>query len=221
MTRFISTKTRLFLLFSLSVFTALVLSGCGPFSSDDDDANSADTAAAGDSDGNAGVILDEPYPAPDFTLTTHEGEEFRLSDQTGQAIGIFFGYTGCPDICPLTLGFMAHAAEKLGEDAEDVTFLLVTVDPERDDPERLKSYISRVDAPIIALTGEREVLDQVWDDYDIFVERQEREDGSYLVDHSGQIWLIAPDGELTMFTPMGADGDDLHAAIRWLLDREG
>lgn len=209
------------ILFTLvtTVVSAIALAGCGvPFGSDD--ASGSDEASAAAGSETPGVVLDEPYPAPDFTLTTHEGEPFRLSDHQDQAFGIFFGYTGCPDICPLTLGFMAHAAEELGRDAEDVTFLLITVDPDRDDPERLQRYISRVDAPIIALTGERDELEQVWDEYDITVERRERDDGSYLVDHSGQVWLVAPNGELTMFTPMGADGDDLTGAIRWLLDRE-
>lgn len=204
----------------ITLVPAVVLAGCSlPFG--DDDASGNDEASAAGGSETPGVVLDEPYPAPDFTLMTHEGEPFRLSDHQDQVFGIFFGYTGCPDICPLTLGFMAHAAEELGPDSEDVTFLLITVDPERDDPERLERYISRVDAPIIGLTGERDVLEQVWNDYDIYVERQERDDGSYLVDHSGQVWLIAPNGELTMFTPMGADGDDLTGAIRWLLDREG
>jgi protein SCO1 len=167
-------------------------------------------------------MLEEPGQAPDFTLTDHEGQEFSLADLEGQTVAIFFGYTGCPDICPMTLGYMAQATEALGGDADQVEYLLITVDPDQDDPDRLAQYISRIDAPLTALTGTQAELEPVWDDYDITVERRDREGGSgYLVDHSAQVWLIDEQGILVGFMPMGADGDDLTTALRWLLDREG
>jgi protein SCO1 len=99
-------------------------------------------------------------------------------------------------------------------------FLFVTVDPERDTPERLASYIERIDAPIVALTADQNALEQVWRDYDIAVERHERADGTYLVDHSAQVWLIDRHGMARGFLPMGAGADDLTNNLRWLL-REG
>jgi protein SCO1 len=206
----------------ITLVPVLVLTGCSlPFG--DDDASSTEPVAVAEENagGELGVMLDEPVPAPDFTLTAHDGEPLSLDDLQGKVVAIFFGYTGCPDICPMTLGYMAQATEALGDDAHEVEYLLVTVDPEQDDPERLAQYISRIDAPITALTGDRAELEPVWDDYDITVERRDREGGGYLVDHSAQVWIVDQSGDVVMFMPMGADGDDLTASLRWLLDREG
>jgi protein SCO1 len=205
----------------VALASLLVLSGCAlPFgSSQRADAGAGERA---DPSGSApwGVVLDEPQPAPDFTLIDHDGEPFRRSSLDGRVVAVFFGYTGCPDVCPLTLSFMAQATAELGDQRDGVAFLFVTVDPERDTPERLASYIERIDAPIVALTGEQAALEQVWRDYDIMVERHERADGAYLVDHSAQVWLIDRHGMVQGFLPMGAGADDLTNDLRWLL-REG
>ncbi len=212
---------KLFAALIIALVPALLLTACSlPFGEDD----AADNEAVSASGGNGeipGVLLDNPGAAPDFTLIDHEGEPMSLSDLDGQIVAIFFGYTGCPDICPMTLGYMAQASEALGDDASEVAYLLVTVDPEQDDPDRLAQYISRIDAPITALTGNRADLEQVWDDYDITVERRDRDNGGYLIDHSGQVWIVDQNGDLVMFMPMGADGDDLTAALQSLLDQEG
>jgi protein SCO1 len=201
----------------IAIIPLLLLAACG----EDDNGANESAAAASSSDGPPGVVLDDPQPAPGFTLVGHDGEPVSLSDMEGQIIAIFFGYTGCPDICPMTLGYMAQASEALGDDGDKVSYLLVTVDPEQDDPEKLERYVSRIDAPITGLTGERADLEPVWDDYDITVERRDREGGGYFVDHSAQVWLVDPNGDLVMFMPMGADGEQLTAALEWLLDREG
>jgi protein SCO1 len=215
--RFHKVLTTLF----IAVIPALFLTACSlPFG----DAEGDEVASANDAGQNGevpGVLLDDAAPAPQFTLTSHEGEPFSLAELDGKITAIFFGYTGCPDICPMTLGYMAQATEALGEDADQVEYLLITVDPEQDDAERLAQYISRIDAPLTALTGTEAELEPVWDDYDIVVEQRERDDGGYFVDHSAQVWLIDQHGDLVMFMPMGADGDDLTGALRWLLDREG
>jgi protein SCO1 len=204
---------------AIAAISVIVLSACSPPFGDESGSDAAASAASDDRRG--GVLLDEPVPAPDFTLTNHNGEPVSRSDFDGKVIAIFFGYTGCPDICPMTLGYMAQATDTLGDDADQVAYLLITVDPERDDPERLAQYISRIDAPITALTGDEATLKPVWDDYDIVVERREREGGGYLVDHSAQVWIVDQHGDVVMFIPMGADGEDLTAALRQLLDQEG
>jgi protein SCO1 len=200
----------------IAIIPVLLLAACG----DDDNGTNESAAAASSSDEPPGVVLEDLQPAPEFTLIGHDGEPVSLSDLEGQVVAIFFGYTGCPDICPMTLGYMAQASEALGDNSDKVSYLLVTVDPEQDDPEKLERYVSRIDAPIVGLTGDRADLEPVWDDYDITVERREREGGGYLVDHSAQVWLVDPDGNLVMFMPMGADGEQLTAALEWLLDRE-
>jgi protein SCO1 len=166
-----------------------------------------------------GIALDQPIPAPDFELTDHEGNPFRLSDYKGRVTAIFFGYTHCPDICPLTLMHMQDAAHELGDDADDALFLFISVDPERDTPEQMAKYVERADAEIIGLTGDLEVMEEVWEAYDITVEIEPREDGEYLISHSAQIWVLDQDGRGALVLPPSADGEDMAHDIRWLLDR--
>jgi protein SCO1 len=214
-----SISRRIGLIVLLVAISALALAGCGlPFGDDESSSNGAAVASSGDEP--PGVLLESAEPAPDFSLTGHDGELVSLTDLEGKVVAIFFGYTACPDVCPMTLGHMAQASEALGDDAEHVEYLLISVDPERDAPEQLEKYVSRIDAPITGLTGSQDMLEPVWDDYDITVERRDREDGGYLVDHSAQVWIVDQRGDLVMFMPMGADGDELTAALRWLLDNE-
>jgi protein SCO1 len=166
-----------------------------------------------------GMVLSDPRPAADFELIDDQGNPFRLSDHQGRVIAMFFGYTHCPDICPLTLMHMRDALEHLGEDAENALFLFVTVDPERDTPEQMHKYVARADEDVVGLTGDREELERVWEAYDIIVEKEPREDGSYLLGHSAQIWLINTDGQLAMVLPPSADGEDLAHDVRWLLEQ--
>ena len=87
-----------------------------------------------------GSRIDPPIAAPDFTLTQANGEEFQLSEQRGKVVLIFFGYTFCPDVCPTTLAEYKVIHEELGEAAEQVEFVYITVDPERDTPEVIDRY---------------------------------------------------------------------------------
>lgn len=216
----------------LIVLLALLLAVAGCDSDDDDrateeptepesagsvDAEEADSTET-DGDEPRGLLLDEPVEAPDFELIDHEGEPFRLSDHQGRATAMFFGYTHCPDICPLTLMHMDTAAEQLGDQADDALFLFISVDPERDTPEQMKKYVERVDAEIIGLTGEQDVMEDVWEDYDIQVEIEPRDDGDYLISHSSQIWILDTQGRASVVLPPDADGDDMAHDLRWLLD---
>lgn len=205
---------------SLLIAFMLVLAACGS-----DDAESSEpepteppaTSSAGDSE-TRGMVLGEQHMAYDFELTDHEGNPFTLSDHYGRVIAMFFGYTHCPDICPLTLSHMNNALEELGDQADDALFLYISVDPERDTPEQMKKYVSRADHEIIGLTGDMETMEPIWEAYDITVEYEEPdEDGSYLVGHSAQIWMINTEGEVAMVLPPSADGGDMAHDVRWLL----
>jgi protein SCO1 len=180
--------------------------------------NETDTSSESEGE-TRGLVLDEPIPAPDFELVDHEGDPFRLSEHEGRVTAIFFGYTHCPDICPLTLMHMGEAANQLGEDADEALFLFISVDPERDTPEQMKKYVERSEAEVIGLTGDMDVMEEVWEAYDITVEIEEREDGEYLVSHSAQIWVLDQQGRAAMILPPDADGEDMAHDIRWLLDR--
>jgi protein SCO1/2 len=107
-----------------------------------------------------GTTYAEPYPvAAEFELTRADGNRFRLSDERGKVVMLFFGYTSCPDVCPTTMAELKQALEKVGEKADQVQVIYVTVDPERDTPERVQEYVNHFQN--IGLSGRIE-LAEVW-----------------------------------------------------------
>ena len=119
-------------------------------------------------------LLPAPLPAPDFELMKHTGETVRLNDLADrQTLVLFFGYTHCPDICPLTMAAIGRARELLGKDGPQVLGVLITVDPERDTPEQLTTYLTRFPPGLVALTGSREALAAVTKDYLVSAEHEE------------------------------------------------
>jgi protein SCO1/2 len=106
-----------------------------------------------------------PTPLVDFKLTDQYGREFRLSDVRGKPVFLFFGYTNCPDICPLVLYKMAYAIKQLGPQADRIAFIFITQDPWRDTPDILRAWVARFDERIIMLTGSPEELEPVWKAY--------------------------------------------------------
>ena len=135
----------------------------------------------------------------DFMLTDHDEERFDLSQHRGDAFLIFFGYTYCPDACPLTLSRLAAVYNVLDlEPGQNVRTLYITVDPSRDTPEQLREYLayfSSVD--VLGLTGSREEIDQVADRYGVLYKLQDaNEAGHYLVAHTTTLFLVDREGRL-------------------------
>ena len=89
-----------------------------------------------------GMTFQSSQPAKDFILTGPDGRPVSLSDYRGKLVALYFGYTFCPDVCPTTLAELGQAVKQLGPKAEEIQVLMVTVDPERDTPERLAEYVS-------------------------------------------------------------------------------
>lgn len=148
-----------------------------------------------------GTAYTEPYPpAPDFELTRGNGDRFRLGEARGDIVMLFFGYTSCPDICPTTMAEMKTALDRVGEDkAEQVQVLFVTVDPQRDTPERVQEYVNHFDEDFIGLSGSEAELAQVWNQYGVFRETVEGTSAAgYLVDHTARVTLIDQQGNLRL-----------------------
>lgn len=122
-----------------------------------------DDAAASD----PGRFLASPYPAPEFTLTSHGGARAGPTDFPGRVVVVFFGYTHCPDVCPLTLANLSRALGDLGGPS-DVQLLFVSVDPERDDRARLETYVTGFDPSFIGLTGSADEVRRAADAYGVF-----------------------------------------------------
>ena len=153
--------------------------------------------AAGTPAGSDAVALQTFDIGGDFQLQSHTGQPFSLSDLRGRVVLLFFGYTYCPDVCPTTLATMAQVQRLLGPDADRVTSLFVSVDPERDDAERLREYIGHFEARTVAVTGSKEQLDGVVKQYGAYYEKVASDSAtSYTVDHTSRLYLIDTQGRL-------------------------
>ncbi|PDW02750.1 SCO family protein [Candidatus Viridilinea mediisalina] len=166
-----------------------------------------------------GTVIDPPLPAPDFTLTDHNGQPFTLSEQKGNIVMLYFGFTLCPDICPIELANLAAVKRELGAAAETMQVALITVDPERDLPERLELYVQTFDPDFIGLHGDTETLEPIYRDYGVFVQRRELPESAmeYTIDHSGFVYLIDKAGRWRMLYAHNTPTADIVSDLRVLL----
>ena len=166
-----------------------------------------------------GTTYAEPYPvAPVFELTRANGESFRLNDMRGKVVALFFGYTSCPDICPTTMAELRQALEDLGAQADQVQVLFVTVDPERDTPERVQEYVDHFNPAFIGLSGSVPELAKVWSDYGVYREIVEGTSAAgYLVNHTARVTLIDQQGNLRVSFPFDAPVEDVVHDLKLLL----
>lgn len=150
----------------------------------------------------------------DFTLTDHNGQLYRLSDDRGKVVLMFFGYTSCPDVCPTTLLTVKSVLGKLGERARDIRPLFVSVDPKRDTLPHLKSYVSYFDPSIVAATGTQEQLGTLTRNYKTFYRYTGDVDADdYLVDHGSSLYVIERDGTLARIIPFGTPVDTIATIV--------
>jgi protein SCO1/2 len=167
-----------------------------------------------------GSGLDEPVDVPDFTLTDQYGQAFRLSDQRGKAVLLFFGYTQCPDVCPTTLSTWRNVHQALGKDADRVRFVFVTVDPERDTAERLGLHVNAFNPDFVGLTGPQENLEAVYRIFDIVAEKDTSSGSAagYLVNHTATAFLLDTEGKWRVREKYGTPAEDIAYDIQQLLD---
>lgn len=116
-----------------------------------------------------GTTYTEVLPAAEFALTDHDGRAVSLRSWRGAPVLLFFGYTHCPDVCPLTLDRLTRALRELGRDGKDVRILLVTLDPARDTPAALKTYAARFGSAVVGLTGDSAGLAKARQGYGAYV----------------------------------------------------
>ena len=167
-----------------------------------------------------GTSYGEPYPvAQEIELTRSDGTSFRLSEMRGKIVLIFFGYTSCPDVCPTTLAELKQALEELGEDkADQVKVVFVTVDPQRDTPERVQEYVNHFNPDFIGLSGTEIELANVWNNYGVFRQNVESSSAtSYLVDHTARVTLIDQQGNLRVSFAFDTPVDDIVHDLKLLV----
>lgn len=174
-----------------------------------------------------GLLFDDPQPAAEITGVNYDGSPFQLSDLRGQLTLVFFGYTYCPDICPFTLVEMAEAYKQLAEESpklvEDLNVVFVSVDPERDTPERLAQYIPNFHPDFYGVYVEPEDLARVKAAYGIYAEKREVDPntsaGVYFMDHTASISLVDRNGNIAALFQHDVPAADLAADLKVLLKR--
>lgn len=154
-------------------------------------------------------VFDPPRAAPELSLQGSDGTELKLSRYRGKVVVLGFGFTSCPEICPTTLATLAKARKKLGASANELQVVYVTVDPERDNPERMRQYLAAFDSSFIGGTGTPQQLSKVRQEYGVVGGK----------DHSTFVYLIDGDGRLRALSPYGRSADDIAHDVTILLKK--
>jgi protein SCO1/2 len=158
-----------------------------------------------------------------LALNDHNGRAVTLNTFRGKLVVLFFGYTHCPDVCPTTLTDLAEAFKLMPKGASDkVQVLFVTVDPERDSPEVLKSYVPYFHPSFLGLHGTPEQVAQVAKDFRIVYSKHVEPGASeYLVDHSAGSYVLDGHGRMRLYLPFGHSPQDIAKDLSALLKADG
>lgn len=151
-----------------------------------------------------------------FTLVDQRGETITQEAFRGQPSAVFFGFTHCPEICPTTLYEMSSWLEELGDETKNIRAYFVTVDPERDTPETLDSYVSSFSERITAITGEPDAIASMLKDFGIYSRKVDTSDGDYTMDHTASIILLDSNGGFFGTIAYGEAPDNAKAKLRRL-----
>lgn len=169
-----------------------------------------------------GEVMNPPILLQDFEMPSSTGENLHLADLRGSWLVIFFGYLHCPDFCPLTLVEYERVKRFLGDDAERIKFVYISVDGARDTPDAMRRYLSNFDDEFIGLTGDDQTLARIQPDYGFYYLR--RLDGGnqavYTVDHSTKTYIVDPNGYLVATIDYGTSTRDMTRALLWYLNLE-
>jgi protein SCO1 len=176
------------------------------------------SACSGDKPQFSAIDITGADYAKDFALTDHNGQSKSIKDFAGKVVVMFFGYTQCPDVCPTTMTELVEVKKLLGADGEKLQALFVTVDPARDTPEVLKSYMTNFDPSFLALYAAPVALAVVAKDYKVYYKKAEgKTPTSYTMDHSAGSYIYDPQGKLRLYTRYGSGVAPLAADIKLLL----
>ena len=165
-----------------------------------------------------GFVMQPPKPATDFTLTAHTGERVSLRDFRGRLVLLYFGYTHCPGICPTTLANVAQVLHQLNTRANQVQLLMISLDPERDTPDRLAAYVPHFHPTFLGLTGSAAEIAEVAPLFGIYYEKEATTTAdNYMVNHSTTLMVIDQQGIIRLIIPFSAAVQDIAADVAFLL----
>jgi len=153
-----------------------------------------------------------------WSLPDVDGTVRTAADFSGKVTVVFFGFVTCPDVCPTALAELAQVRERLGDDADKLQVLFVTVDPERDTPEIVSAYLEQFDPSFIGLRGDAEQLAAAAKAFKVFYAKVPMGDaGNYTMDHSAGLYLFDPKGEIRLYARGDMTPDQLASDIRHLM----
>ena len=156
--------------------------------------------------------------AKDFALPDHTGKMRTLADFKGKAVVVFFGFTQCPDVCPTTMAEMASVMKELGPLADKVQMLFVSLDPERDTPQRLSQYVPAFDPRFIGLVGDMAATEKVAKEFKLFYQKAPgKTPGSYSVDHTAGSYIFDPQGRIRLFVRHGQGTEPIVHDLKTIL----
>lgn len=160
--------------------------------------------------------------ARELSLPDAEGRPRTLADFKGKVTVVFFGYVQCPDVCPTTLSELAEVKRALGADGERLQAVFVTVDPERDTAEVLRSYVAQFDPSFVALRGTPEEIQAAAKQFKIFYSKVPgKTESSYTVDHTAGSYVFDTQGRVRLFTRYGSGAEALLHDLKLLLAEAG
>lgn len=152
-----------------------------------------------------------------FALQDTQGKPFDYQRLAGKPVAVFFGFTRCPDVCPMTLQRLARMREKIGASFDDIEVIFVTLDPERDTPDLLRDYMSVQPMKVTALTGSEAAIARTADNFGVFQERVATADNDYTIDHTASLFLIGRHGGKAGEIPIDATEVEFESKLRSLL----
>jgi protein SCO1 len=172
-----------------------------------------------------GLVFDDPQPAAEISGTDYDGSPFQLSHYRGKLSLLFFGYTYCPDICPMTLANVSQAYKDLEAESsnlvQDLNIVFVTIDPERDTPERLAEYVPLFNPNFHGVYVPQDQLDAVKSAYGVYAEKSQLPEGQteagYLMDHTAGVYLIDRQGNMRALFKHDIPSQDLARDLKALL----
>lgn len=152
-----------------------------------------------------------------FALIDQHGRPFTDRDLAGKPALVFFGFTYCPEVCPTTLTRMSGWLKALGPNADKLNIVFISIDPDRDTPKQLATYLTAFDPRIHGLTGTQAQVDEVADEYRVYHRKVPLADGGYTMDHSAVIYALDRKGALSGILTYDQPDAKALAAIRALI----
>jgi protein SCO1/2 len=166
----------------------------------------------------SGTVIQSTERVPRTELKAGTDTTIRFSDFEGKVVVVYFGYTYCPDVCPATLNKLADAIDILGDKAKDVQVVMVSVDPERDTPERLAEYVGYFNPDFIGVTGDEATVNRVATLFGVYYEKKETAGSTgYTIDHTATVMLVDREGYLKLVLPFEGTAEQIASDIEYFI----